>query len=305
MKTLTLTELLSRYSDPDKAREFLEKLRWPNGVKCPHCGLSESIHKLTGRADSKKPVRKGVYFCGKCRKQFTVTVGTIMEASHIPLAKWIAAFFLLAASKKSMSSLQLQRMLGVTYKSAWFMTHRIRHAMDAGPHQPKLSGKVEVDETYVGGRVHGQGVGRGVKNKSIVLALISRDGNAQATIVKDVKGPTLQTEIKKRVTPDSRILTDEYGSYNGIGAYFKGGHGVVRHAIKEYVRGDASTNSAESFFALFKRGIVGQFHHVSPQHIHRYVNEFAFRWNNRKVTDAERMNAAINMIEGKRLKYRD
>ena len=306
MKNITLTDLLLKYGSDDNAREFLEKLRWAKGVKCPRC-QSDRYHKLTPKPGSKNPVRDGVYFCGGCRKQFTVTVGTIMESSHIPLAKWIAAFFLMCASKKSISSKQLERMLGLTYKSAWFMAHRIRHAMNENPTVAKLYGTVEVDETYVGGKPRFKGQskkGRGTK-KTPVMVLVERNGRARTEVVKNVTGKTLKSVILANVDKSSTIMTDEWQSYNGIGKHFDGGHEVVNHGRREYVRGDAYTNTSESFFALLKRGIVGAYHHVSQEHLHRYCNEFAFRWNNRKISDGERMATAIGMIGGKRLMYKD
>jgi transposase-like protein len=195
-------------------------------------------------------------------------------------------------------------MLGLTYKSAWFMAHRIRYAMTEGPMAKMLQGTVEVDETYVGGRTRGFGEGyRG--NKTPVVALIQRDGKMKAKVVVRVTKENLRAAIQENVHASSIIMTDEHPSYKGIGKHFDGGHAFVCHGRKEYARGSIHTNTAESFFALLKRGVYGTFHHVSKKHLHRYSNEFAFRWNHRKVTDGERAQAALGMIEGKRLKYRD
>ncbi len=305
MKNITLIQLLQEYGNEDKAREFFEIIRWPNGVICPHC-QSDNVYKIAHNKKAK--IRKGVYSCGSCRREFSVTVGTVMEDTHIGLEKWLAAFFLMSSSKKSVSSLQLQRELGIkTYKTALFMTHRIRHAMDENPAIGKLYGTVEVDETYVGGKPRYKGKskkGRGT-HKTPVMVLVERNGRARTKVVKNVKGKTLKSAILENVDRSSKIMTDEFRSYNGIGKHFNGGHEVVNHGAKEYVRGDAYTNTSESFFALLKRGIVGAFHHVSKQHLHRYCNEFAFRWNNRKISDGERMIIVIRMINGKRLMYSD
>jgi transposase-like protein len=288
----------------DEARDLLEGLRWPKGPVCPHC-QSVKHYKLTPKATSKSPARKGLYKCATCRKQFTVTVGTIFENSHIPLNTWIEGIFLLCSSKKGMSTHQLHRMLKITYKAAWFMTHRIRHAMKEGPLAKLLEGAVEVDETYVGGKDKGGKRGRGSRTKTPVVVLVERDGNARTRVVDRVTAKNLHKAIKETVDKESVIMTDEWRSYRGIGEHFLGGHEVVNHGAKEYARGEVHTNTAESFFALLKRGVYGSFHHVSRKHLHRYSDEFAFRWNHRKVTDGERTVSALGKIEGKRLKYRE
>jgi transposase-like protein len=311
---LNLIALAQHFSDDDKAREFVEKLRWPDGPVCPHCGEVNNAYKLEpkpAKENSKgKHVRKGVWKCGGCREQFTVTVGTIFEDSHIPLSKWLLAYHLLCASKKGMSAHQLHRMLTVTYRSAWFMAHRIRYTMSQEPLSSKLTGIIEVDETYVGGKPrkqHGQPKakrGRGTK-KVPVVALVERGGRVRAHKIEHVNAKTLKGAILENVDRSSAIMTDEWRSYHGIGKEFAGGHHVVNHGRGEYVRGDASTNEAEAFFALLKRGIVGSFHHVSKKHLDRYCDEFSFRWNHRKTTDSERTVEAIKGAEGKRLMYRE
>lgn len=298
MKELNLFEL----NDEDKAREILEKIRWPEGVACPHCGGME-VYKLTPKKDSKRPVRKGVYKCKYCRKQFTVTVGTIFSGSHIPLRKWLMAIYLLCSSKKGMSAHQMHRQLDITYKSAWFMMHRIRYAMSQPPMKNKLKGIIEADETYVGGKAKNKR-GRGAENKEIVFTLIERDGTVKSQHIANVTANTLKGAIRENVDKESTICTDEFTSYKGLDKEYKNHH-IVKHGNKEYVRGVAHTNTAEGFFSLLKRGINGSYHHVSKEHLPFYLNEFDFRYNNRKITDKERTIEAIKGFEGKRLFYRD
>jgi len=307
MADLTLMELLKKYGSDDKARSFLEGVRWPNGAICPRCKTQQD-HKINAQKESKSGARKGVYFCSQCRKQFTVTVGTIMESSHIPLGTWLAAIFLICASKKAMSSKQLERMLGITYKSAWFLSHRIRHAMSNNTNEPLLSGIVEADEAYVGGKPRkciNKKNKRGVSGKTPVIVLVERNGRAKTKVMPTVSRRNIRQMMKENVDINSKIMSDESPLYNTVGVHFKGGHEAVNHSRWEFARGDAHNNTAESFFALLKRGIYGTFHNVSKEHLDKYCNEFAFRWNNRKISDTERMEVAISMIEGKRLMYRD
>lgn len=289
--------------DEYQARKYIEAVVWPNGPVCPHCGETKvwSIKEETARA--------GVYECSKCGKQFTVTVGTIMESSHISLRQWLIAFHLMTSSKKGVSALQLQRNLGLgSYKSAWFMAHRIRHAMKDAPLQLLLKGIVEVDETYVGGKPPRDNEkknkrGRGT-DKAPVVALVERNGKSYSKPVENVNAKTLKGAIRDTVDKDSTIMTDEWKSYIGIGKEFAGGHGVVKHSEGEFRRGNIHTNTAESYFALLKRGVMGIFHHVSKHQLHRYCDEFSFRWNYRKVCDGERAIAVVRGIKGKRLSYR-
>jgi hypothetical protein len=305
---LNLIQLAQEYSDNDKARELLESLLWSNGPVCPHCkndGKSKAIYKLTPKPGSKSAIRKGVHKCGACRKQFTVTVGTIMEDSHIPISKWLMTFFILCSSKKSISSHQIHRMIGVTYKTAWFLTHRIRYAM--GPTFPLgrlLTGTVEVDETFVGGK----GDMRTKRQRHTpVVALVQRDGEVRTSVVADVTTKNLAAAISTYVSKDAVINTDDAGIYRGKLRAYKAHH-VVNHSAEEYARTledgtVAHTNTAESFFSLLKRGVVGAWHHVSREHLPKYADEVAFRWTNRKVTDGERTVLAIQATEGKRLTY--
>ncbi len=302
LSDLNLATLSHLFVDEDAARDFIESRLWPNGPVCPHCGNDEA-YALTPKPGSRKPVRKGVYKCKKCRKQFTVRVGTIFEDSKLPFSKWLMALHLLTSSKKGISSLQISRELGITPKSAWFLTHRIREAMRSP--QPPLRGTVEVDETYVGGKTRGGKRGRGAERKTPVMVLVERDGRARAVPLLNITAKELKGAVRVFVSEDSKIVTDDLASYRGIGKHFSGGHSVVTHSTGEYVnREGETTNTAESFFALLKRGHYGTFHQLSKHHLHRYVDEFSFRWNHRKASDGARMVAAILGASGKRLLYR-
>jgi len=285
------------FTNENEARKYLESIRWTNGVVCPHCGSDEKHYPLKGKA-----TREGVWKCKKCRKQFSVTVGTVFERSHIPLNKWLLAAFLLSSSKKGMSAHQLHRMLNVTYKTAWFMFHRLRYAMDK-KQSAKIKGIVEADETYVGGKGHGKR-GRGAENKTPVFALVERHGNVISMPVQRVTGENLKSIIRQNVEKSATVMTDDFLSYRGLGKNFAS-HGVINHGRKEYVRGNIHTNTIEGYFSLLKRGIVGVYHHVGKQHLHRYLSEFNFRYNAREIDDAERSMLALCGIEGKRLMYRD
>ena len=296
---------VSKLSEKE-ARATLERIRWPNGPVCAHCGATDWNTKFRGKAH-----RAGLYKCGDCGEQFPVTIGTVMEQSHLPIRKWLMAFALLCSSKKGLSALQLQRQLGLgSYRTAWHMAHRIRHAMTQEPLAGLLKGTVEADETYVGGKprkgnkqTRSQGArGRGTK-KAAVAALVERGGCVVAKPVDRVDGVTLRQFVGQHVDRSATLMTDEWGSYKTVGKEFAAHH-VVNHSRGEYVRGDAHTNTAEGFFALLKRGIVGSFHHVSRKHLGRYVDEFAYRYDRRKMTDGERTMEAIKASEGKRLTYR-
>lgn len=307
---LNLTTLARILSSEDEAIAFFERIRWPNGPICPRCGSEES-YKITSKPGTKRPARAGLRKCKACRKPFTVRIGTVFEESKIPMRYWLGAMHLMTSSKKGVSSRQIARELGVTVKTAWFITHRVREAMKEGTIAGMLSGAVEADETYVGGKPRYKGTskpGRGTKKKP-VMVLVERDGRAVSKPIDRVDGKTLRGEVKRVVAEDSVIVTDEYSAYAGVGSGFDGGHLTVNHGEKEYVRYEPEsgfpvhTNTAESFFALIKRGHYGTFHQLSKRHLHRYCDEFAFRWNLRKVSDGERMTAAIRGAEGKRLRY--
>ncbi len=293
---------LGKLSD-DEAREKLEALRWPSGTICPKCGAVGESYKIESLRRSS--TRKGLWRCRACKSQFTVTVGTIFEDSHIPLSKWLLAIHLLCASKKGMSAHQLHRMLGVTYKSAWFMAHRIRFAMSQPPLIDKLRGIVEADETFVGGKPANRHVKKRepAPDKIPVMALVERGGKVRSFKVPNVTGDTLKGAIREHVDRSAKLMTDGHLSYKGLDKEFAG-HEAVNHHADEYVRGEAHTNTVEGYFSLLKRGIIGTYHHVSGQHLPRYLAEFDQRWNTRKATDAERATLATQGTAGKRLTYK-
>jgi transposase-like protein len=306
MSTATFSDPIFR--DETAAREALEAIRWPNGPACPHCGACENIAKITT-----KSARPGLHYCNGCKGQFTVTVGTVFERSKIPLHKWWLATFLLCSSKKGISSHQLHRTLGVTYKTAWFMTHRIREAMRSGTLAPFGSGggAVEVDETFIGNdrtkKPKGEKKGRGYHHKHKVLALVDRKaGQVRSMVVDNVNAKTLAPIVRENLAKEARLMTDEASYYTLVGREFAE-HGVVRHNIGQYGRGDIHTNTIEGVFSIFKRGMKGVYQHCAKEHLHRYLAEFDFRYNNRaalEVDDNQRTINALAGIEGKRLTYR-
>lgn len=288
------------FHDADKAREFLESLHWPNGPVCPHCGEAERITRLTS-----KTARAGLHMCNACRLQFTVTVGTIMEDSKIPLNKWLLAYRLLNGGKKGFSAHELHRALGITYKSAWFLLHRIRETMDSGSDPLGGPGKfVEADETFVGGKARNR-AHRSPAPKKAVVSLVERDGRARSFHVANVTGKNLRSLIWTNVDRKSTLMTDQGAAFKMAGMDFPL-HQTVNHSIKQFVRLDrvSHSNTAENFFSIFKRGVIGTYHHMSEAHLHRYCREFDFRYNTRNLTDAERTVEALKGARGKRLMYR-
>ncbi|HVB82916.1 MAG TPA: IS1595 family transposase [Candidatus Binataceae bacterium] len=298
-----------KFHDDDAAREHVESVLWPDGPVCPRCGvMGDRITKLQG-----KSTRPGVYKCKDCRKPFTVTVGTVMERSHIPLSKWVLAAQFMASSKKSMSALQLQRMLDTNYETAWFLFHRLREAANDLDGSGPLGGQnkvVEADETYIGGkeankhkskRAH---AGRGPVGKQAVFSLVERDGYVRSRHVADVTAKTLGNAIVTQADRKSYLMTDEAAVYTKLGEEFAG-HGTVNHSAEEYVRGTFwHTNTVEGFFALLKRAVYGQFHNVSEAHLHRYLAEADFKYNTRSMADVERAAELLRGAKGKRLLYR-
>jgi transposase-like protein len=301
------------FQNAEKAREHLESVRWPKGPICPHCGTVGGHYLLQGKA-----TRPGLYKCADCREQFTVTVGTVFERSKIALHVWLQAVYLLCSSKKGFSSKQLERTLGVTYKTAWFMSHRIREAM-SDPNGGLLGGPgtpVESDETYWGNVGKQREGAAGWDHKMKVISLVERDGKKRSFHIANVTGATVRPILTKNIDAKAHLMTDQASVYIKIGKEFAQ-HSSVNHNKGEYVRGDVTTNTVESSFAVFKRGLYGIFHSVSEQHLQRYADEFDFRWNYRErrlkidgvwtkvgFDDAERTDAALKGISGKRLTYR-
>jgi transposase-like protein len=301
------------YHDEGAARAHLEALLWPQGPVCPRCGvMDDRITKLNKREGS--TTRPGVYKCKDCRKPFTVTVGTVMERSHIDLSKWVLAAHFMASSKKGMSAKQLERMMGVAYETAWFLFHRLREAArEASPGPLGGTGKtVEADESVVGGKERNKRLSKrnpkniGMVGKSIAFTLVERGGRARSFHVANVTGKTLGPIIFRNVHRTSTLMTDDAGQYRPIGTEFAR-HEAVNHGIEEYVRGDAHSNTVEGYFSILKRGVIGTFHHVSEAHLHRYLAEFDFRYNTRSalgVEDDERAAELLRGAKGKRLMYR-
>jgi hypothetical protein len=307
-----------RYQNEDAAREHLEKLMWPDGPVCPHCGSlnAKRLPPQRGRKTKAHPegtVRKGVCQCNDCRQQFTVTVGTVFESSKVPLHKWLLANHLLVSSKKGISAHQLHRMLGVTYKTAWFMAHRIREAMketDKGP-MGGPGADIECDETYWGKNPETQDNRMAIRRMNRIVSLVDRaTGRACSVVFNEAFSPdTIGSYLFTRVDRSSRLLTDDHGAYKRPGRDFAA-HGIVNHTQDEYVSKldrTITTNTVEGFFGIFKRGMRGIYQHCGQQHLHRYLAEFDFRYSNRSglgIDDAERADIALKGSAGKRLTYR-
>ena len=304
--TINLTDPL--FTDENKAREHLEAIRWPDGPICTHCGSVDKVYRLNGKSH-----RPGLLHCNECDGAFTVTTGSVMESSHVPLNKWVLAYRLMASSKKGMSAHQLHRTIAVTYKTAWFMAHRIRESMRNVAPKPKGgTGKViESDEAYWGPKdsetnpaMKRRRRGKpGKGGKSTILTLVERHGPSRSMKMDDLRTETIHRVLRENASTKSRLMTDEGTSHNHEFA----SHEKVKHGAREYARGDVTTNTVESFFALFKRGMRGTYQHCGEQHLQRYLDEFDFRYSNRialGVGDAERALRAIKGAAGKRLTYR-
>ena len=297
------------FSDEQAAFDRLETIIWPDGIVCPHCGTVGRAATLNGVKDKKGRERLGLKKCYACRRQFTAMVGTVFERSHVRLHIWFQAAFLMCSSKKGISSNQLHRTLGVTLKTAWFMSHRLREALRVLKMEPMGgAGKaVEADETYIGTKRQKAPGARGYAHKHAVVSLVERGGKVRSHHVNDVNAATLRPILKEQIAADSWLMTDESAVYRSIGKEF-GQHFTVEHGIGEYVRGGAHTNTIEGYFSIFKRGMTGVYQHCSSAHLKRYLAEFDFRYNQRValgINDPERTEAALRGIVGKRLTYRD
>ena len=298
-EAIDLCELIEKFGDDQKCRNYLERLRWKDGVRCPKCG-SQKVSSI---------LKRDQFDCDSCRYQFSVTAGTIFHDTHLPLTKWFLATFILCQSRKGVSANQLKRMLGINYRTAWYLAHRIRHAVEQ-VNDPKLDGTVEVDETYVGGKKIGWGVYAGKKAKEVVIGIRERGGDLRFFHAEDAKSGTLAKYIKENVSADvDVIVTDEFSAYPY--AMDKAGirrskHETVRHSAKEYVRPgtDIHTNTVESAFSLLKRGIIGTWHRVSAKHLPAYLDEMTWRFNNRKNPFLFR-DTMLRLIHSENLEYKE
>lgn len=298
MKRITLSNKI--FYNEETAIAYLESKLWLDGPVCPKCGGMDKAYKIKS-----KTARLGTYKCGHCKKQYRVTVGTIFEGSHIKIHQWLQAIFLYCSSKKGFSAKQLERNLGITYKSAWFLGHRIREIFKDDKFFDQLGGEgkvVEADETYWGLEDGAEKAKGGWNHKRKIFSLVERNGAVRSFHVKKVDGITLKPILKKQVNKETHIMTDDMGAYSKLNTHFDN-HDIICHSKGEYSRGNIHTNTIEGFFSILKRGLDGVYQWVSTHHLHRYITEFDFRYSHRKITDTERFNVALNKVTGKRLYY--
>ena len=312
-KSETVRELPAACSNETLAVEFMERVRWNGETACPRCGVIGESRQMKDRATGERN-KRFLWLCGACHRQFTVRIGTVFEDSRIPLRHWCYAFWMACSSKKGVSALQIKRQTGLSYKSALFMMHRIRYAMaEDYTSPPPLTGIVEADETFVGGKPRYASAKAGPfgripykarDNKTPVLALVQRGGEVRPFQLQRAGSREVQALVRQHVDPSAHLMTDEHGVYRKLGPEFAA-HGTTMHSWRQYVRpGGIHSNTVEGFFALLKRGIYGTFHSVSVKHLHRYLAEFGFRWNTRGLDDGARTIQAIRRADGKRLIYR-
>jgi transposase-like protein len=315
-RDLTLSQVMKRFSSEVDAREYLEAVRWPNGVVCPHCKNNDQKKVWKIHANTAKKIRPGLYRCAECDKEFTVTVGTIFEDSHIPLSKWLVGFYMMATAKKGVSALWIQQNLGLgSYRTAWMMMHKIRHALKDPAFNEPLDGTLECDETFVNASAANpkdkpKWLAKGYRPGRVqmpVVALVKRDGGIRSRVISLVTQNTLRAFIGSNADCNSIINTDQSPVYKFLRGFKR--HDKVNHHVKEYARHNpdgtvSHVNTCESFFSLLKRGVYGSFHHVSREHLPRYCDEFSFRWNHRDLNSGERFVAGLKKAEGKRLTYK-
>jgi transposase-like protein len=306
-KSAVLAELREAAVSEAKAVAFLEKQRWGDTPACARCGSVE-VYAMTGRAGNRNKDYR--WRCRDCKEMFTVRTATIFEETRLPLKIWVYALWKACASKKGISALQLSREMEITHKSALFVLRRIRHGL--GEMSPeKLTGTIEADEVYIGGRPRYPGlnpsrVGRGTV-KTPVVGIVQRDGDVRFRVMQRITAASLRDFIAENADRSCRLITDDFNAYKGVGTAFEGGHHAVKHSAKQYVRWgtDIHSNTIEGVFSLLQRGVMGTFHSVSRKHLPNYLNEFQFRWNTRKMDDGERVARAIKQVDGKRLQYRE
>lgn len=309
INVLTLSEQIP---DEASAYEYLENLRWDGTPECPHCGNNERCYFLTPKNGTSRKTRTGsasqrrLWKCGACRKQFSVLTGTVMHGTKIPVRTWVFVMFEMCASKNGIAAREIERKYGITNRAAWFLTHRIREAMKAGGITTRMTGTVVADETFVGGlngNRHASKRDRAIPKTAVLTLIDTETGEARSRVVPNVRSKTLRRALQAQVDPSATLHTDSAAAYVRFGEEIAA-HETVNHLAGEYVRAGVSTNKAENYFSQLKRSLDGTHHQVTPEHLHRYLVEFDFRYSTRKITDTERMNLLASRVGGRRLTYR-